>query len=326
MQIKWKEQQSTIVGFGVILLVLGVFSYVIWTTGKASRDEMVIEEVPLGESPEVANKTSSEETKLPEYPITKVDTTGWEFRETTLGNVGIRYKVMNKDLDNRSGDSNLFLDPHFDLKEYGINKLIISADNNRAGKGYDEISINDCVNCGGGPYDPAPGRMRIDIVENSELNLSDIKNILLNQTCNYIIVPNEGMSPYTLNEKCSTDQQFISYNYSSKGRESQKIGDIINLRASGKEIIEYKNPFVTSDLASVLIKYPIAMGAQDLSTNNIEDPEIVFNDQIVFIVDLGDRVFALITYQLANDESDNMEVEQKINNIMHTILSTIEVI
>ena len=319
MQIKWKEQQSTILGLGVILLVLGVFSYIIWITGKDSMDKIVEEEPPIEEYSSVSNESAGGEEELPEYPITKVDTTGWEYRETQLADVGLRYKVFNKDIDNRSGDL-LSLEPHFDLESFGIQGLMIGAESNiRLGKGYDKISINDCVNCGGGPYDPAPGRMNIDIVENSELNLNDISDILLNQTCSYSIVKTDDINPYAMNEKCTTDEEFVAYNPSLKLRESKKIGDIVNLRVSGKEILQYKNPFITTDKISQLIQYPIAIGVQDLSENNIEDPEIVFDDQLVFVIDLGNDKFAVIT------QSAYPEDRVKTNSLMHTILSTIEV-
>jgi hypothetical protein len=317
--MNWQKDKLTIIGFGIIFVILGVFGYLLWDMNREPIAEVSVTDPAPTLSPVIPKPV--EKKDLPEYPITKVDTTGWEYRETKLGDVGIRYKVMNKDLDNRSGDSS-FLDPHFDLGKYDIGGLMFGVDNKeRLGKGYDKISINDCINCGGGPYDPARGRINIDIVETSELNLSDIENILLNQTCNYTIIPTEGMTPYTLDEKCSTDEKFIAYNSSSKGRESQKIVDIINLRVSGKEILQYKNPFISTDKASQLIKYPIAIGSQDYSENNMDDPEIEFDNQLVFVIDLGNDKFAIIT-QSAYPENEEM----KATNIMYTILSTIEVL
>lgn len=82
MQIKWKEQQSTILGFGLILLVLGIFSYVIWTTGKDSMNEMVIEETPIGEAPEteVSTPIGDEKSKVRIYTKeSKLDENGDNF-------------------------------------------------------------------------------------------------------------------------------------------------------------------------------------------------------------------------------------------------------
>jgi hypothetical protein len=325
--MNWQKDKLTIIGFGIIFVILAAFGYLLWDMNKEPMAEVVTESTP----PEtiVPETPASEEQELPEYPITKVDTTGWEYRETKLGDVGIRYKVMKKDLDNRVGDDK-FLDPHFDLEEFGIKGLIIAADNkDRLGKGYDIIDITNCVNCGSGPADPAPGRINIDIVENPELNLSDIKNLLLSETCNYKVIedPMEYlMFPYVIDEKCSTDEQFISYSFSSKARESQKIGDILNLRVSGKEISQYKNPFITTDKASQLIKYPIAISALNIS-------EIEFDDQILFIMDLGNNKFAIITqsnarfqYAPGAYEEDDSTYNERANNLMHTILSTIEVL
>ena len=321
MKINWQENKLTIIGFGIIFVILGIFGYLLWDMNKEPMAEVIVTEpIPAPVETEPSEVGVVEEEELPDYPITKVDTTGWEYRETKLGDVGIRYKVMNKDLDNRSKDL-MDLDPHFDLGN-DIGGLMFGADNKaRIGKGYDEIIVNDCINCGGGPYDPARGRINIDIVETPELNLSDIENILLNQTCNYTIIPTEGMTPYTLDEKCSTNEKFIAYNSSLKGRESQKIVDIINLRVSGKEIVQYKNPFISIDKASQLIKYPIAIGSQDYSENNMDDPEIEFDNQLVFVIDLGNEKFAIIT-QSAYPENEEM----KATNIMYTILSTIEVL
>ena len=318
--MNWQKDKLTIIGFGIIFVILGVFGYILWDMNREPMAEVSMTEPAPTLSPVIPKPV--EKKDLPDYSITKVDTTRWEYRETKLGDVGIRYKVMNKDLDNRSKDL-MDLDPHFDLGN-DIGGLMFGADNKaRLGKGYDEIIVNDCINCGGGPYDPARGRINVDIVETSELNLSDIENILLNQTCSYTIVPTEGigMTPYTLDEKCSTDEKFIAYNSSSKGRESQKIVDIINLRVSGKEILQYKNPFISTDKASQLIKYPIAIGSQDYSENNMDDPEIKFDNQLVFVIDLGNDKFAIIT-QSAYPENEEM----KATNIMYTILSTIEVL
>ncbi|MEY3470932.1 MAG: hypothetical protein RLZZ223_282 [Candidatus Parcubacteria bacterium] len=324
--MNWQKDKLTIIGFGIIFVILAVFGYLLWDMNREPMAEVVTESTP----PEtiVPETPASEEQELPDYPITKVDTTGWEYRETKLGDVGIRYKVMNQNLDNRVGDDK-FLDPHFDLEEFGIKGLIIAADNkDRLGKGYDIIDITNCVNCGGEPYEPAPGRIDIDIVENPELNLSDIKNLLLSETCSYTIVedPLNEMSPYTLDEKCSADEQFISYSFSSKAREFQKIGDILNLRVSGKEISQYKNPFINTDKASQLIKYPIAISALNIS-------EINFDDQILFIMDLGNDKFAIITQSNARFQyapgaykEDDSKYNERANNLMHTILSTIEVL
>jgi hypothetical protein len=318
--MNWQKDKLTIIGFGIIFVILGVFGYFLWDMNREPMAEVVTEESTPPETI-VPETPASEEQELPEYPITKLDTTGWEYRETKLGDVGIRYKVMNQNLDNRVGDDK-FLDPHFDLKEFEINGLMWGADNKvRFGKGYDMIQVFKCINCGGGPYEPAPGRINIDIVETSNLNLRDIENILLNQTCSYSIVKTDDMNPYTLNEKCTTGEQLVAYNSSSQIRESKKIGDIINLRVSEKEISQYKNPFISTDKASQLITYTIAIGAQDFSENNIDDPEIFFDNQLVFIVDLGNDKFAIITQ---SDFPENEEM--KATRIMHTILSTIEVL
>ena len=68
------------------------------------------------------------------------------------------------------------------------------------------------------------------------------------------------------------------------------------------------------------------MCIRDSSTYGVDEETKKFNldDQLLFAIDLGSNKFAIIsnTLQLGYETS----VQQKINNLMHTILSTIEVL
>lgn len=225
--MNWQKDKLTIIGFGIIFVILGIFGYLLWDMNKEPIAEVSVTEptpAPVEVEPKVMDPEPVEEKELPDYPITKVDTTGWEYRETKLGDVGIKYKVMNKDLDNRSGDSLLFpLAPHFDLGQYDLNGLMIGSDNiKRLGKGYDSMTIVNCVNCGSFPYQAEPGQINVNIIESTNSNLRDIENIFLNQTCDYVVKnqsPDGGMTPFDVNKKCSTDEKFTSYNLEANKRE-----------------------------------------------------------------------------------------------------------
>jgi hypothetical protein len=331
--MNWQKDKLTIIGFGIIFVILAVFGYLLWDINREPMAEVVTETTP----PEtiVPETPASEEQELPEYPITKLDTTGWEYRETKLGDVGIRYKVMKKDLDNRVGDDK-FLDTHFDLEEFGVKGLIIGADNNsRLGKGYDSMTIVNCVNCGQFPYIAEPGQINVNIIESS--NSNDIENIFLNQTCDYTVINTKadgGMYPFDVNKKCSTDEKFTSYNLESNKRELRQIGDIASLRFKKSSVTKYKNPFIRLDKVSQLIKYQVATGNLDGYTgDNIDNSTLQLNDQLLFIIDLGNSKFAIITQSNADFKyapgaykEDDATYNERANNLMHTILSTIEVL
>lgn len=329
MQIKWKEQQSTIVGFGVILLVLGVFSYVIWNTGKASMDEMVIEEIPLGESPEVSNTTSSEETKLPDYPITKVDTTGWRNQEFALNNVGIRYKSPDFDTSLRSYG----LPEKYSLFQWdGVDKLDLKSN---YGFSIDYlISINPFgLNTGGGAYWAHP--IEISIIESKDLSLENIFNVFANEQCEYEIVEREFDdygSLYSAEPKCKTKETIMGSVLKTQSdgtfvreRENKRLDEVTSLCVSGEKIEQFNNPFIFQDgmnNVSNLIKCNSILGVDN-------DRKLQIRDRVLFVLALEDNQFAIINYQDtgipgANGiEKDN---SQKANNLMHTILSTVEVL
>jgi hypothetical protein len=330
MKMNWEQNKLTIIGFGIIFVILGIFGYLFWDMNREPMAEVIVSETTIApvetESSEVG---VVEEEELPDYPITKVDTAGWEYRETKLGDVGVRYKVMNKDLDNRSGDS-LFLDPHFDLGKYDLNGLMLGLDNiKRLGKGYDSMTIVNCVNCGKFPYTAEPGQINVNIIESTNSNLRDIENIFLNQTCDYTVTKADGgMNPFNVNKKCSTDEKFTSYNLESNNRELLQIGDIAALRFNKSSVTKYNNPFISADEVSTLIQYQVATGNLDGYTgDNIDNSTLQLNDQLLFIIDLGNSKFAIITQSNAKFWwEDNKTQESKANNLMHTILSTIEVL
>ena len=327
--MNWQKDKLTIIGFGIIFVILGVFGYLLWDMNREPMAEVVMEPTPI--TTKIEPKVDSPpmipaKEELPEYPITKVDTKGWEYRETKLGDVGIRYKVMNQNLDNRVGDDK-FLDPHFKLNKYDLNGLMIGPDNQkRLGKGYDSVTIVNCVNCGKFPYTAEPGQINVNIIESSNSNLSDIENIFLNQTCDYTVTKADGgMNPFDVNKKCSTDEKFTSYNLESNKRELRQIGDIASLRFNKSSLTKYKNPFISLDKVSQLIKYQVATGDLDGYTgDNIDNSTLQLNDQLLFIIDLGNSKFAIITQ--SNAREDNKTQESKANNLMHTILSTIEIL
>ncbi|MEX0598314.1 MAG: hypothetical protein WD512_17635, partial [Candidatus Paceibacterota bacterium] len=271
---------------------------------------------PKVESPEIPVKE-----ELPEYPITKVDTTGWEYRETKLADVGIRYKVPSSvNLGLLINDKNY---DKFSLTKYSLPDLYGTGIENqeRLGKGYDGFNVVACLACDAVPV----SNVSIDIVETSDLNLKDIENLVITETCEYKIrelgEDEINYVRYIAEPQCKKEQRLKGYNWSSQTRTLQSLNEIIRLRVSGENITQYKNSFVSnSNSVSNLVQYPVvaAYGV------NEETKTLKLDNQLLFIIDLGNDKFAIITNTLQLTYA--YSVQQKINNLMHTILSTIEVL
>jgi hypothetical protein len=343
MKINWQENKLTIIGFGIIFIILGIFGYILWNITREPMAEISSEDTPVVTTPPIIEQQPEiVKEELPEYRITKVDTTGWESKEFKVGDVGIRYK---------SPTSNISLTRYGLPQKYNIFSYDANIDKSDIFSNYILeidylISVNpDGVNTGGGYYfNP----IEISIVESNDLTLENIFNVFANNQCKYNVIESEGgMSLYEfIPQNCETQEQVTGYEYDEKfnGYEydekfngpnvkatitrvekSKRLDEVTALCLDGEKIEQFKNPFIVQNdinKATNLIKCNSILGVDD--NKNIQKRE-----RELFILSLSNNKFAIINYQntgipgLNGIEKDNSE---KVNNLMHTILSTIEVL
>ena len=334
--MNWQKYKLTIIGFGIIFVILGVFGYLLWDMNKEPMAEVsMTEPAPAKTDTKVMDPDPVKEKELPDYPITKVDTTGWEFRETKLGDVGIRYKSPI------STNGNL---TRYGLpSKYSLSAVDASIDKSDLFSNY-KLKIDALISVnpngeatGAGAYWLNP--IEISVVESENLSLSDIFSVYRTQTCKYDISEEGGMGYlYTsIPKNCETEYQVTGYEYDEKFNgpnvkatitrvEKQKrLDEVTALCLDGEKIEQFKNPFIVqnnTNQASNIIKCNSILGVDNNKNLQTREREL-------FILTLSNNKFAIINYQntgipgINGIERDNSE---KVNNLMHTILSTIEVL
>jgi hypothetical protein len=331
--MNWQKDKLTIIGFGIIFVILAVFGYLLWDMNREPIAEVsVIEPAPVPVIPKPVEEVVKKQ-ELPDYPITKVDTAGWESKEFKVGDVGIRYK---------SPTSNISLTRYGLPQKYNIFSYDANIDKSDIFSNYILeidylISVNpDGVNTGGVYYfNP----IEISIVESNDLTLENIFNVFANNQCKYNVIESEGgMSLYEfIPQNCETQEQVTGYEYDEKFNgpnvkatitrveKSKRLDEVTALCLDGEKIEQFKNPFIVQNdinKATNLIKCNSILGVDD--NKNIQKRE-----RELFILSLNNNKFAIINYQdtgipgVNGIEKDN---SQKVNNLMHTILSTIEVL
>ena len=325
--MNWQKDKLTIIGFGIIFVILGIFGYLLWDMNREPMAEVsVTEPAPAKTDPKVVDPEPVKENELPDYPITKVDTTGWESREFKVGDVGIRYKSP-------SFNNNLI--------KYGLTKesYLFSWDEKSKQDLESDylLSINPFGKSGTGvAYWIQP--IKISFVESSSLSNQNIYDVFAKQTCTYDIVEvpeNERYydQKYKVVPKCNTKEQVVGSVYkpitdinqeSTRTRQIKRVDEVVSLCNRDSEIMEYKNPFIDKNntLSSSLIKCKVVSGADN--NKNVRS-----NDRELFILSLSNNKYAVIEYQntgiVGNNGVDGLKT-QAANNLMHTILSTIEVL
>jgi hypothetical protein len=331
--MNWQENKLTIIGFGIIFVILGVFGYLLWDINREPIAEVsVIEPAPAPVIPKPVEEVVKKQ-ELPDYPITKVDTKGWESKEFKVGDVGIRYK---------SPTSNISFARYGLPQEYNIFSYDASVDKSDVFSNYNLeidylISINPIEGPSGGAYYLNP--IEISIVESKDLSLENIFNVFSNEQCKYNVTESVGgMSLYDfIPQNCETEEQVTGYEYDeqfngpnvkatiTRVEKQKRLDEVTALCLDGEKIEQFKNPFIVQNdinKATNLIKCNSILGVDD--NKNIQKRE-----RELFILSLSNNKFAIINYQntgipgLNGIEKDN---SQKMNNLMHTILSTIEVL
>jgi hypothetical protein len=76
MKMNWEQNKLTIIGFGIIFVILGIFGYLLWDMNREPMAEISVTEstpasVPDNTDPKVVDPDSVEKKELPDYPITK---------------------------------------------------------------------------------------------------------------------------------------------------------------------------------------------------------------------------------------------------------------
>lgn len=305
--MNWQKDKLTIIGFGIIFVILGIFGYLLLDMNKEPMAEVgVIEPAPANTDPKVVDPVEKE--SLPDYPITKVDTAGWEYRETKLGGVGLKYKTVPL-----KEDFSTSLSP-YGISVPGISGLSLwsnrSAEDVKLGK--DIIFTTTCDGpCGGTPSN----FIKVQIIDDNKSTITSLTDLFAKESCEYDIIDSgeaDGMSyRYNAQSKCNNKP---NYN-------EQKFPPLC---VAGSEIKKYRNPFVGQS-ASDLIQCKVVSNAKSIDDNSSK-PVLNLVDRELFIVDLGKSKLAVVSHQLTNEPEFSDSTNQKINNLMHTILSTIEVL
>jgi hypothetical protein len=332
--MNWEKDKLTIIGFGIIFVILAVFGYLLWDMNKEPIAEVsVIEPAPAPVIPKPVEEVVKKQ-ELPDYPITKVDTKGWESKEFKVGDVGIRYKsprfpTVNLTRYGLPQDYSIFnYDASIDKSDLFSNyKLTIDA----------LISVNPTGAATGGAYWLNP--IEISIVESNDLTLENIFNVFANKQCKYNVIESEGgMSLYEfIPQNCETQEQVTGYEYDEKFNgpnvkatiarveKSKRLDEVTALCLDGEKIEQFKNPFIVQNdinKATNLIKCNSILGVDD--NKNIQK-----RDRELFILSLGNNSYAVIDYQNTGIPGDNgvdSVITEAAKNLMHTILSTIEVL
>lgn len=288
--------------------MLSVLGYIVFGMNQTPVTEVATDIEAPEETLTTPTPTPVVEKQLPEYPITKVDTTGWEYRETKLGNVGIRYKTIP-----------LKQDFSTNLNPYGVAGNI-SLWSNRSAEdvklGRDIIFTTEC----GGPCGGTPSNfIKVQTLNKKEVTMSSLSDLFTKESCDYEIVDGgpevDGMSyRYNANPKCDDKPNY-------------NITDLPPLCVTGSEVKLSKNPFITSSSqkTSDLITCKVVNNAKSVD-DSTDSPKLNLVDRELFLVDLGNSNLAIVTHQLASYPEYNSLTKQQINNLMHTILSTIEVL
>jgi hypothetical protein len=309
--MNWQKDKLTIIGFGIIFVILAVFGYLLWNMNREPVVEVVTE--PTQITTKIAPKVDSTpvipaKEELPEYTITKVDTKGWVYRETKLGDVGLKYKTVPLKKDFSTS-----------LSPYGISSSgisVVSLWSNRSAEdlklGKDIIFTTECGGpCGGTP----PNFIKVQIIDDNKYTITSLTNLFAKESCEYDIID-------------SGEVDAMSYRYNAQAKCNDKPNydeqQLPPLCVSGSEIKRYSNPFVSKS-ASELIQCKVVNNAKNVDDSSTK---LVLNlvDRELFVVDLGNSKLAVVSHQLNNDPEYTDSTKQKINNLMHTILSTIEVL
>jgi hypothetical protein len=331
--MNWQKDKLTIIGFGIIFVILAVFGYLLWDMNKEPMAEVVMETIPTDNI--VPETTASEEQELPEYPINKVDTTGWESKEFKVGAVGIRYKSP----ESTSGSLTRYGLPK-DYSVFNYDAIINKSDlGSNYGLSIDYLlSINPYGFTTGGGYWLHP--IEISVVESNDLSLDNIFNVFANKQCKYEIIKLESDnygSLYREVPKCETKEQVKGYEYDEKFNEQnvkttitraeklKRLDEVTALCINGDRIDQFKNPFVVQNneaQVSNLIRCNTVLGVDN-------DQNIQTRERELFVLALKNNIFAVINYQNTGIPGDNGVDSVKTeaaNNLIHTILSTIEVL
>lgn len=308
--MNWQKDKLTIIGFGIIFVILGIFGYLLWDMNREPMAEVSMTEptpAPAKTDPKVVDPVEKE--SLPEYPITKVDTTGWEYRETKLGDVGLKYKTVPL-----KEDFSTSLSPY---GIYGPGISVLSLWSNRSSEdvklGKDIIFTTTCGGpCGGTP----PNFIKVQIIDDKQSTITSLTDLFSKESCKYDIIDSgeadDGMSyRYNAQSKCNNKPNY----------DEQKLPPLC---VAGSEIKKYRNPFVGQSVSD-LIQCKVVSNAKSVDDNS---SKLVLNlvDRELFIIDLGNSKLAVVSHQLTNEPEFSDSTNQKINNLMHTILSTIEVL
>ena len=329
MKMNWEKDKLTIIGFGIIFVILGVFGYLLWDMNKEPMAEVsMTEPAPAKTDTKVMDPDPVKEKELPDYPITKVDTAGWESREFKVGDVGIRY-------ESPSFDNN--------LTKYGLTKesYLFSWDEKLKQDLESDylLSINPFGKSGTGvAYWIQP--IKISFIESLVLSNQNIYDVFAKQTCTYDIVEVPENERYydqkykvIPKSECNTKEQVVGSVYqpitdinqeSTRTRQIKRVDEVVSLCNRDSEIMEYKNPFIDQNntRSSSLIKCKVVSGVDN--NKNVRS-----NDRELFILSLSNNKYAVIEYQntgiVGNNGVDSLKT-QAANNLMHTILSTIEVL
>lgn len=290
----------------LIVIMLAVLGYLFWNMNKEPMPEVsVMEQIPTP-APVIPKPVEEvvKKQELPDYPITKVDATSWKSRETKLGNVGLKYKTIPLNANTSTS-----------LNPYGIAGLPSlwsnrSADDIKLGK--DIIFVTDCDGpCGGTPSN----FIKVQIIDDKQSTTTSLTDLFSKDSCEYDIIDSgeaDGMSyRYNAQSKCNNKPNY----------DAQQLPPLC---VAGSEIKKYRNPFVAQS-ASDLIQCKVVSNAKSVDDSSSK-PVLNLVDRELFIVDLGNSKLAVVSHQLANNPEYDSSIKQKINNLMHTILSTIEVL
>ena len=88
--MNWQKDKLTIIGFGIIFVILGVFGYLLWDMGRDTVVNTNILETPIGESPssEISTPIVEEKNKVRIYTEeSKLDENGYDFDVKVLRSI-----------------------------------------------------------------------------------------------------------------------------------------------------------------------------------------------------------------------------------------------
>lgn len=320
------NKKKILISLGFIFLILGSFGYLVWEENRVNvvektNETIITETLSQDNENEEIDALESVESDLPEYSFDTVDTIGWEYREIKIDNVGIRYRVPANRFRGSLNDVDTY--ESLSLSKYGLSDFFMVGieQNEILHQGYDLISITPCIEC----EPPALSSLNMHFVESTTLTLQDIESLILQETCEYSIQQLEESEityfRYQVETQCNQLDQVKGFSWETSSRRLQPLDDLISLRFSSQNIMLFQNPFVFhASEPSNLIQYPV------VSPYGVDETtmELKYDNQLLFVTDVGDNFFLIITYTHPTTY-DEFELK-KINNLMFTILSTIEVL